>query len=280
MALVIETSIIALVPGTFEGLLAIAIVLVYGSRRVVNVSLAATGALGAYLTACLAPDVGLPLSIALGLVLTVLASTAITLAVSWRQTRTWNPVPFLLTLLVAVALEQGLTRIWNRGLEFPEFLPQRVISIGHYQLTPLHVAGVAAGVTAVLLAIGIVQWLRRQGGLQNTSSGVGERLPIMTALAASGILAFASACLTAEAGFAPGFMVAPAVVATLAAAIGLFRRPEVAFIAAVGIEVARDLSVRLNVPHAGYTSGVAVVLLLAAALYVSRYVAIRTMRTG
>jgi mannose/fructose/N-acetylgalactosamine-specific phosphotransferase system component IID len=75
-------------------------------------------------------------------------------------------------------------------------------------------------------------------------------------------------------------MVAPAIVASLAAAVALFHRPAIAFLAAVTIEVARNLSVRWAVPHAGYTSGVAVVLLVAAAFYASRYLVLWRMRPG
>lgn len=280
MAYVIETSIIALVPGTFEGILAVALVLVYARTHVVNVSLGASGAIGTLLAAYLTGRIGVAPAMLVGLAACVAITVAITAAVSGSWLPAWWPLPSALTLVAALILEQVLTKLWIRVPGFPDLLPLRVIAIEHYQLTPIHVVGLAGGVAAVLVAVAV---LRLKPGRAPSGDGqAGKLKPIRLSwtpvvLLMAGTLAFASASLTAQSGFGPGYMVAPAVVAFLAAALGLFRRPEIAFVAAVAIEVARNLSVRYDFPHAGYTSGVVIVAALTAALYAGWFLVSRRL---
>jgi branched-subunit amino acid ABC-type transport system permease component len=180
--------------------------------------------------------------------------------VSRAGTGPLNPLPVLAALGVAVVIEQVVSQLWPAGLQFPDLLGQRIFNVGPYELTPLHAAGLIAGLIAIATSAAVLGRIR------------GERAR-MLGLALAGLIAGVSGCLAAQAGFGPGYMVVPALVAALAAAIARFRRLELAFLAAIAIELARTFSVRYDLPHAGYTAGVALVLIGALALYGAYYLA-------
>jgi branched-chain amino acid transport system permease protein len=268
MSHVIETCLIALIPGAFEGLLAVAIVFTYRVTGVINLALGGAGASGAFVAASLAPHVGVPASIALGLVCSALLTGVVTAAALPRNRSILDPVPVLVTAAPAVALEQILTRAWPVGLEFPNVLPQTVVGVWRFQVTELHLAGLVLGLVAVAgtaLALRSATLGRWRFAWRRPGTPRGGLILLIP-----GVIAGASACLEAQVTFGPGYMLTPLLVALMAAIIARFRRVDIAFGVAVLVEMARNMSVRYDPAHAGYVEAMGVILVFAAALYLPR----------
>ncbi len=282
MTSVTETILIALGPGTFEGLLAVAIVLTYRSSGVVNCALGSIGALGAVLAALLVPASVPVFTVVTGVLISAVCSGACSAGLARYDPVRRYPLSLLITAGVGVLLFFVLIRTWRQNLEFPVLLPDRLVGLGAYQTTYLQVAGVVAGVLATAAAAALVH--------DSPRTTTGRRTPSEPAggldrnrtwgLLVAGAIAGLSACFTAETGFGPDFMLIPALVALLAACIARFRSPTVAFVAAVAVEVVRNLSIHYKVAHSGYTVAFAGVLLLAVCLSLLLYAVSRASGTG
>jgi branched-subunit amino acid ABC-type transport system permease component len=263
MTIVIETVLIAAVPGMFEGLLAIAIVLTYRASGVVNVALGSAGALGAVVAAALAPALTPVPALLLGVCVSAVCGAWLTDVACYRPLRPY-PRSLLVTALAGAVLSFILAETWHTGFTFPALLPERLVGVGPYQVTSLLIVGLGAG----LLVTGASAALLHVRPPRAAAPGLrSESAPATWVALGAGAIAGVAACLTAEATFEAGFMLIPGLVAVLAAAVARLRSPVIAFAAAIAVEVTRALSIHDKMPHSGYTLAFVTVLLVAAGLY-------------
>lgn len=272
----VETILIALVPGTCEGILAAAIILIYRSTGVVNVAVGAAGTIGVCLADALSSRVPLGLAAATGIIVSSLCLVALTYAIGGSRLTARYPRSLLASLFAAVIIEEALDRLWSSRF-FPSAFPDSLIVVVRYEITPLQIAAAAAG---LLVAACASLALRSQPQRLAESIEVAfvpfARLRVALILVLAGVAASLSAWLTAQGSDGPGFMALPTLVALLAAIIARFRSIVVAFVAAMSVEVIRNVSIRFAIPEAGYTAAFILVVLLAAIGYsVRRYVSRR-----
>lgn len=273
MTNVAETFLIALGPGTFEGLLAVAIVLSFRSTGVVNAALGMMGALGAVAAALLAEAISPSAALIIGVLVSSVCAAGLTLATSRHSSTRRYPWSLLATAVVAIAVFYALDRTWDASREFPVFLPERLISVGPYQITPLQVIGVVSGIVVAGMA---AMLLRRHP--DNSRTLLSPVFPnVWVVLFAGAVGGFSAICM-AEGAFGPDFMEIPSLVALLAASVARLRSPVIAFLAAVVVEVIRNLTIHFRLAHSGYTLAFIAAMLLAACLYLLRYAMARTIR--
>jgi branched-chain amino acid transport system permease protein len=266
--------------GAFDAMLALGIVLIYRTTGVLNFAQSATGSFALYVIYSVSQ--GYPLWMALGAASAVGAALSVATygVIAGIRTRHYALTSAVATLAVSILIGQAILVGWgSAGGTLPALLTGASINVGN-AVIPLIM--IAALFTCAVLAGGLgafLAWTRAGTMLRALADnpdaarlcGGNVTLLVAGVWAVAGVLATFAAFFAAEFGsFSPdvfgGFLVG----ALIAAVLGGLRSLTGTLLAAIGVEISRNLVLTYSPDLAAYVQTFLILLLIAVLIVVPR----------
>lgn len=246
----VQTVVLGVGAGALDALLALGIVLIYRTTGVLNFAQAAIGTLAAYVAYSLAQGQPLWLSASLALLVAGALGAATSVAIGGTHGRDRALTATVATLAVAILLQQIVAIGWvSTAGSFPTPFGFSALVVGNVSVPYFIVAGILTSAGLALLLAAVLRWTRIGLGLRGIEEdpeaallcGVSVGRLVIGVWAVAGMLAAVAGFFAAQLVFDPSYMDPFFLTALVAAVLGGLRSLPGAFVAAIGLEVARNL---------------------------------------
>jgi branched-chain amino acid transport system permease protein len=153
------------------------------------------------------------------------------------------------TLAVSSLLQQVVKSAWPETVSYPASFPSTPISIGPWQISELYVAALATGVTLLVLVTAFLRWTRVGTMIRALADnspaarlcGANVAALVAGVWGVAGALAALAGFFEAQITFDPFFLAPAFLMALIASVVGGLRSLPIAFLGAIGLEVASTL---------------------------------------